>query len=34
MVIQKESRPTPDDISAQQLDYPASQADMTPQQEN
>lgn len=27
----KESRPTPEDIPAQQLDYPASQADMTPQ---
>ena len=32
MVTEKqERRPTPDDIPAQQLEYPASQADMTPQ---
>lgn len=27
----QESRPTPDDIPPQKLDYPASQRDMTPQ---
>ena len=31
MVTEKERRPTPDDIPPQQLEYPASQADMTPQ---
>ena len=30
-MVTKERRPTPDDIPAQQLEYPASQADMTPQ---
>ena len=30
-MVTKERRPTPDDIPPQQLDYPASQADMTPQ---
>jgi NAD(P)-dependent dehydrogenase (short-subunit alcohol dehydrogenase family) len=30
-MVTKEHRPTPDDIPPQQLDYPASQADMTPQ---
>ena len=29
-MVTKERRPTPDDVPAQQLDYPASQADMTP----
>ncbi len=31
MVTKKERRPTPDEIPPQQLEYPASQADMTPQ---
>ncbi len=30
-MVTKERRPTPDDIPPQQLPYPASQADMTPQ---
>ncbi len=30
-MVTQERRPTPDDIPAQQLPYPASQADMTPQ---
>jgi NAD(P)-dependent dehydrogenase (short-subunit alcohol dehydrogenase family) len=30
-MVTKEHRPTPEDIPPQQLDYPASQADMTPQ---
>lgn len=31
MVTEKERRPTPEEIPPQQLEYPASQADMTPQ---
>ena len=31
MTQSKEFRPTPEVIPAQQLDYPAKQADMTPQ---